>query len=91
MDHLLDLLGAQDKSEPLTRDVWDMVLISDSTYIELDEENHFTRYRKRTLDPKWSRILPWRDVYREFGDKFEYRARNNGRFWRPKHRVDGGP
>lgn len=91
VDHLLHLLDAHDKSEALTPDVWDMVLLSDSTYIELDEENHFTRYRKRTLDPEWSRALPWRDPYREFADKFEHRARTDGRFWKPRRRVDGGP
>lgn len=91
MDYLLHLLDAHDKSEALTPDVWDMVLLSDSTYIELDEENHCTRYRKRTLDPEWSRALPWRDPYREFADRFEHRARTDGRFWKPRTRVDGGP
>jgi hypothetical protein len=91
VDQLLDLLDAHDKSETLTPDAWDMVLLPDSTYVELDEENHFTRYRRRTLEPGWSCALPWRDAYLGYVDKFEHRARTDGRFWKPKRRVDGGP
>lgn len=91
VDQLLDLLDAYDKYETLTPDAWDMVLLPDSTYVELDEENHFTRYRRRTLEPEWSCALPWRDAYLGYGDKFEHRARTDGRFWKPKRRVDGGP
>ncbi len=31
--------------------------------VELDEELHFNRYRRSTLEASWTRELPWRDDY----------------------------
>lgn len=34
--------------------------------IELDEEQHFNRYRAATLDFPWAEVLPWSAAYRDY-------------------------
>lgn len=41
---------------------WDIVL-ADGRKVELDEEQHFNRYRVISLQQKWARELPWRGEY----------------------------
>lgn len=41
---------------------WDMAL-DGGLVVELDEELHFNRYRRATLDAEWSSPLPWREDY----------------------------
>jgi len=41
---------------------WDLA-VGDSLVLELDEELHFNRYRKATLEPDWARLLPWAGDY----------------------------
>ena len=43
--------------------VWDIVL-ADGLIVELDEEQHFNRYRSATLAPAWAEGLPWSADYR---------------------------
>lgn len=39
--------------------------------IELDEEQHFNRYRVATLDFSWADELPWTGAYREYSRHHE--------------------
>lgn len=34
--------------------------------VELDEEQHFNRYRATTLSPPWAEALPWARAYRDY-------------------------
>ena len=51
--------------------------------IELDEELHFNRYRRITLEPDWMKSLPGRDRYRTFatGREPECLAATWGQRW----------
>ncbi|WP_286958875.1 DUF7255 family protein [Arsenicicoccus sp. UBA7492] len=49
---------------------WDMAL--DGVLVELDEEQHFNRYRKRTLDDDWADVLPWARFYSGYCDDYEH-------------------
>jgi len=63
--------------------VWDIVL-ADGLIVELDEEQHFNRYRFATLEPAWSRALPWASDYRRYSADHEAAAlkkASRGGYW----------
>jgi hypothetical protein len=63
--------------------VWDIVL-ADGLIVELDEEQHFNRYRRATLEPAWADLLPWADAYRRYCDHHETAAlkkASRGGYW----------
>ena len=41
---------------------WDCVLAG-GLIVEFDDEQHFNRYRRKTLETSWAQHLPWRDRY----------------------------
>ncbi len=45
--------------------VWDIVL-ADGLIVELDEEQHFNRYRRTTLAVPWADDLPWARDFRRY-------------------------
>lgn len=62
---------------------WD-IPTSGGLIIELDEEQHFNRYRAATLRMTWSAELPWQQDYLSYCAKFEQVALKNhagGGFW----------
>ena len=62
---------------------WDIVL-ADGLIVELDEEQHFTRYRATTLEPVWCNALPWASDYRRFSTTHEDAAlkkASRGGYW----------
>lgn len=66
--HVTDLyraLGGTDASPRLRPGAWDLVF-EGGLVVELDEELHFNRYRKATLEPAWTAALPWRRDYLSF-------------------------
>lgn len=75
-------LGGIQESPALAPRGWDHPLVG--LIVELDEEQHFTRYRARTLQPTWTRHLPWTTAYTEYSRLHESvaLARNaSGGFW----------
>jgi len=58
--------------------VWDIVL-ADGLIVELDEEQHFNRYRHATLEPAWSDALPWASDYRRYSGEHEASALKKAR------------
>jgi len=56
-------LGGRGGLELLRPGAWDLAF--HDMVVELDEELHFNRYRRTTLDPEWTALLPWREPYRE--------------------------
>jgi hypothetical protein len=63
--------------------VWDIVL-TDGLIVELDEEQHFNRYRRTTLEPDWADGLPWASDYRRYCDEQEeaaLRKAKRGGYW----------
>jgi hypothetical protein len=62
---------------------WDIVL-ADGLIVELDEEQHFNRYRAATLGLGWASTLPWREDYLRMCAQFEVAAvakNSGGGFW----------
>jgi hypothetical protein len=58
------------QSEPrLAPRGWDHPL--DGFIVELDEEQHFNRYRALTLTSDWTRALPWRESYLRYCEQYE--------------------
>jgi hypothetical protein len=52
--------------------------------VELDEEQHFTRYRRISLSAGWAEPLPWVADYREYSATREadaLRTHSSGGFW----------
>ena len=49
--------------------------------LELDEEFHFTRYRRRTLDLSFEGHLPWTATYRTYCERFESSSIAGGGRW----------
>lgn len=49
---------------------WDLAF-EGGLVVELDEELHFNRYRKATLEPAWMASLPWRQEYRRYCGEHE--------------------
>lgn len=63
--------------------VWDIVL-ADGLIVELDEEQHFNRYRAATLAPAWSAALPWASDYLRYSAAHEGAAlkkASRGGYW----------
>ena len=63
--------------------VWDIVL-ADGVIVELDEEQHFNRYRRTTLEPAWTDRLAWASDYRVFCEREEaaaLRKAKRGGYW----------
>ncbi len=63
--------------------VWDVVL-ADGLVVELDEEQHFNRYRRLTLEPDWAARLPWAVEYRAHAVEHEdaaLRKARRGGYW----------
>jgi len=63
--------------------VWDIVL-ADGVVVELDEEQHFNRYRRVTLEPAWADRLPWASAYRDYCGEHEaaaLRKAKRGGYW----------
>lgn len=60
---------------------WDLAF-RDGVLIELDEELHFNRYRRVTLEPAWTMELPWRDDYLAFAVDHEAACLAAGRWGR---------
>lgn len=62
---ILDLyraLGGRGLSPQLRPGAWDLAF-QGGLVIELDEELHFNRYRRLTLEAEWTARLPWRRDY----------------------------
>lgn len=62
---------------------WDLVL-DDGRHVELDEEQHFNRYRAVTFAPAWTEQLPWTADYRRYADAHEtacLRKAKRGGYW----------
>lgn len=62
---ILDLfkaLGGTSAFPALRPGAWDLVC-KGGLLVELDEELHFNRYRRLTLEPGWMKPLPWRQKY----------------------------
>ena len=75
-------LGGTQEEPPLKFGAWD---ISTPKFImELDEENHFNRYRLQTLNSNiYQMINGFRlDEYMRFCTLYEYSCRKHGGFWK---------
>jgi len=66
---------------PLNFGSFDIVL--QNCFIELDEENHFHRYRKKTLESRFYSGYAYFSVqdFKDFCDTYEKKARKDGAFW----------
>ena len=62
-------LGGIQSSPRLAPRGWDHPF--DELIVELDEEQHFTRYRALTLVTEWASALPWRESYVRYCDSYE--------------------
>src|SRR4051794_16852667 len=74
--------GIQDRPV-LTPAGWDCPLVG-GLIVELDELQHFNRYRATTLDPAWTLRLPWRADYLTFCAAHEadcVRTKASSKFW----------
>ncbi|MGO2749391.1 MAG: DUF7255 family protein [Pseudoclavibacter sp.] len=77
------LLRGTQENPTLRPGSWDIPTTSGFT-IELDEEQHFNRYRSATLRQAWAWDLPWRTDYLELCEDFEptaIRSRSGGGSW----------
>ena len=78
---------------PVRAGSWDMAF--GDLVIELDEEQHFNRYRALTLDTPFAAKLPWRDTYLTQCASFEMTCRkkaSNWRYWtNPSSEKSFGP
>src|SRR5690242_6391587 len=62
---------------------WDCVL-EGGLIVELDESQHFNRYRRKTLEPEWAQKLPWSEAYTRYCTQFESACaseRGWGSYW----------
>jgi hypothetical protein len=62
---------------------WDCVL-EGGLMVELDEGQHFNRYRRKTLESAWAQDLPWREAYLRYCMQFESACaleRGWGSYW----------
>ena len=66
---------------PLNFGSFDIVL--QNCFIELDEENHFHRYRRITLDSKFYNDHSYFSIkdFKEFCDSYEHKASTYGNYW----------
>jgi len=67
---LFRLLGGTASTPRLRPGPWDLAF-EGGLVVELDEELHFNRYRRLTLDREWTKPLPWREDYLSYSDQFE--------------------
>ena len=81
IERVYKLLGGIQEHYPIGFGLFD--IISDGFFIELDEENHFNRYRKITLQSPFYKNHYFFSVtdYIYYCDKFENRARSYKKFW----------
>ena len=80
--HLLELyrsLGGKEREPTLRPGAWDLVFRG-AVFVELDEELHFNRYRRLTLEPEWAALLPWHADYLKFTLDYEHGCLAAGRW-----------
>lgn len=68
---------------------WDIPTTS-GLIVELDEEQHFNRYRAETLNMSWAGDLPWRRDYLAYCAEFErvaLKSHSGGGFWESDRSV----
>lgn len=63
--HIYRALGGIQERPTLTPTSWDCALAG-GLVVELDELQHFNRYRARTLEYAWALQIPWRAAYLGF-------------------------
>lgn len=79
---LYQILGGTQPAPKLRPGAWDLVF--EDLVIELDEEQHFNRYRADTLAPSWCGALPWLTDYQKQSksrEKDSLRKASFGGFW----------
>ncbi|WP_232006263.1 hypothetical protein [Mycobacterium sp. 852013-50091_SCH5140682] len=62
---------------------WDCVL-EGGLIVELDESQHFNRYRRKTLEQAWAQRLPWCETYMRYCVQYESACaaeRGWGSYW----------
>lgn len=78
---MYEILGGKQKKVPLNVGKYDIDL--ENFIIELDEENHFNRYRLKTLSSLIYRN--WKNFnatdYQQYCKQYEDRCRTYGKFW----------
>lgn len=86
-DHLFQLYrelgGVLDSLPSYTTGGWDIVL-TDGRVVELDEEQHFNRYRAVSLQQEAKPEFPWRAQYLDYSRHYEndcLRAASRTGFW----------
>lgn len=57
---------------------WDLAF-EGGLVVELDEQQHFNRYRKDTLTWSWAATLPWVEPYSVYCQEFEYECLRFGK------------
>jgi hypothetical protein len=78
-----DLGGTAESFAVFRPGVWDIVL-ADGLIVELDEEQHFNRYRRTTLEPSWAAALPWAEDFRRYCEEHEgpaLKKASRGGYW----------
>lgn len=65
LSYLYRALGGTNASPQFRPGGWDLAF-EGGLVVELDEELHFNRYRRITLQPEWTVDLPWRRDYVAF-------------------------
>jgi hypothetical protein len=81
-DLFAQLGGIQLKPE-FTAGPWDLVYRG-AIQLELDEEQHFNRYRRTSLNEPWAGQLPWAERYLSYSAVFEpdcLRKGGHGGYW----------
>jgi hypothetical protein len=76
-------LGGESRQPQFRPGQWDLAF-DGGLLLELDEELHFNRYRRLTLEPDWAASLPWRTDYLRFSEEHErdcFSAAGWGRRW----------
>ncbi|WP_193107053.1 hypothetical protein [Brachybacterium sp. FME24] len=73
-------LGGVQQEPRLMPAGWDLQL-ADGTLVELDEQQHFTRYRAASLALNWASDMPWRNAYLSHCRTHEQLAAGYGGFW----------
>ena len=68
IDKLYRALGGTQPAPRLQPGPWDLTF-DDGLVVELDEELHFNRYRKATLDTTWTVKLPWQTEYLKYSER----------------------
>lgn len=76
-------LGGIQREPRLQPGAWD-IPTTEGLIVELDEEQHFNRYRSAVLNLTWAEDLPWKDDYLGYSAEFEgsaLRSHSGGGFW----------